>query len=111
METTTKRNGSVIATTHWELSGDAALLRLSSTYIDLHGLPKSKESFYTRASGSRDFSGTWDSTKPFESQPSLLLMRLQGRALHYAFPEENNIPIRCSMARTRSRMVPEFRRQ
>lgn len=86
-ETKTKKDGKAKGITHWELSGDGTVLRITLTPIGTQGTTKPQHRVYTRASGSGGFSGTWNDARPFESEPSRLELSLTAGFLHYAFPE------------------------
>jgi hypothetical protein len=88
MDSTARKNGSIVTTAHWELSADGKILAIKLTAVQLHEAAKTKEVVYQRASGSAGFVGGWSDVKPLESQPQLLVLTLQGRALRYAYPEK-----------------------
>ncbi len=88
IDSTTKKNGVVVTTAHWELSADGASLRIRLTGAQSQQPVKTKEVVYERASGSAGFIGGWQELNRLETQPQLLALMLHGRDLHYAFPKE-----------------------
>jgi hypothetical protein len=89
MEITIFRNGSKSRSNHWELSPDEKVLTIKSAIFQADGSVKSKESTYTRISGSTGFAGGWRTENPFESTPSIWQISLDTHGLHYSFPEQD----------------------
>jgi hypothetical protein len=88
IDSTTKKNGAVVTTAHWELSADEASLRIKLIAGQSQRPLKTKEVVYERVSGSAGFIGGWRELNRLQTQPQLLALMLHGRDLHYAFPKE-----------------------
>jgi hypothetical protein len=87
IEVTIFRNGSKSNTQRLELSPDEKVLTIKTFQAD--GSVKSKESTYTRTSGSTGFAGGWRNENPFESTPSIWQISLDSHGLHWSFPQQD----------------------
>jgi hypothetical protein len=82
-------NNSKTRTVHWQVSPDGTVLTIKAIMVQADGSLKSKESRYTRTSGSNGFVGGWRNVDPLESTPSLWQIRVATQGLHYSFPQEH----------------------
>lgn len=87
IELTIFRNGSKSHTQRLELSPDEKVLRIKTFQAD--GSVKSKESTYTRTSGSTGFAGGWRNENPFETTPSIWQISVDSHGLHWSLPKQN----------------------
>jgi len=86
-DATTKKGGSDVSDSHWEVSSDGRLLTIKWNATQPGGGIKPVERVFDRTSGSNGFAGGWRETKSLESRPQLLLVELHWRSLRVAFPQ------------------------
>ena len=98
-----------IGTARWELSDDGRRLTITGTSIQANKSAKSRETTYSRVSGTVGFAGGWKDTKSLESRHQLLLS-LDDRRLHIAFSDSGQFsdsPLDGSDARLQGPGAPE----
>src|SRR5580700_509633 len=86
MDTTSRENGRIVRTDHWQLYSDGSKLRHTSSEPQADGSTKSHLSEFVRVSGSVGFAGGWSDLKRLESHPRLVLT-MKDSTLHLAFLE------------------------
>ena len=87
LETVTKRNGTTLWTTDWELSADNKTLTVKSTAADPKGKAASREVAYDRLTGNPRFAGDWRNPKTLASRPQILYLSRHWESMHFAYPE------------------------
>jgi hypothetical protein len=86
MDTTSRENGKIVRTDHWQLSSDGSKLKHTSSVPEADGSTKSNLSEFVRVSGSAGFAGGWTDLKRLESHPRLALT-MKDSTLHLSFLE------------------------
>jgi len=86
MDTTSRENGKIVRSDHWQLSSDGSQLTHSGSQPQADGSTKSNFSAFVRISGSAGFAGGWTDPKRLESHPRLVL-EVKGSTLHLALLE------------------------
>jgi hypothetical protein len=82
-----RTNGALVTNTQWELSKDGKTLTAKGNNIQQDGSSKYVERAFERITASTGFAGRWRDTKPFDSQPKILVLALNHGVLHLEYPE------------------------
>jgi len=86
-ESVTKRNGTPLGTTHWEVSADNKTLTIKSASTDPKVRGKGWENVYDRLTGTTGFAGDWRNPKALESRPQILYLSRRWQSLHFSYPQ------------------------
>lgn len=82
-----KRDGQVIVSATWKLSGDGRTLHDAFTSVQAEGSMLTTDYLYTRMSGTSGFGGTWESvTKPVGLKLELSILPYEDKGLSFISP-------------------------
>jgi hypothetical protein len=84
---TGKTNGALVTNTQWELSKDGKTLTTKGKSVQPDGSSKNVERVFERITAASGFAGRWKDTKPFDSQPRILVLALNHGVLHREYPD------------------------